>query len=137
MLISFFPHVYGAAYLLNFPVHLQIILPLYLLVTFLVFFLPLSSPHTSMQKAKNKMLKTISEQYNDFNDKYMVKLESHMDEDLSDLTVKMKDIKDLYTERKKMSVWPLDFDLFLKFGAVFVTNVFLYLSKYIFSFLKL
>jgi hypothetical protein len=90
-----------------------------------------------MQKAKNKMLKTISEQYNDFNDKYMVKLESHMDEDLSDLTVKMKDIKDLYTERKKMSVWPLDFDLFLKFGAVFVTNVFLYLSKYIFSFLKL
>ena len=37
--------------------------------------------------------------------------------------------QNLYRERKKMPVWPYDFELFLKFGAVFLRNFGLYLFE--------
>lgn len=128
MFVAFSPHIYASAYILNFPTYTNILLPAYLLFTFLLFFVPLNSPHKTMKKAREDSLKTIGNKYetlnNDFND---VCLEGN---DFKKLYSKMKKIKKLYDERRKMPVWPYDFEIFVKFGTVFIVNLLAYLSQY-------
>lgn len=134
--IIFFPHVYAAAYMLNFPAHFQILLPLYLIFTFCLFFMPLSSPHRSMKEAKSKALRIISDHYNSLNKQYESISEITKDANFPMISKKMKKVKFLYDERKRMPVWPYDIEIFLKFGAVFLSNILLYLSEFIFSLFK-
>ncbi|MHA1739724.1 MAG: hypothetical protein ACTSWD_14135 [Candidatus Heimdallarchaeota archaeon] len=129
MFIVFFPSVYFTGYLLDFPLHLHIILPIYLLFTFCLFFIPLNTPHNTMKKAKEKALKTISDQYEKLDEEYQT-IDINDDKEFNRIYKKMKKIQLLYKEREKMPVWPYDFEILIKFGTVFILNLLLYLSKY-------
>lgn len=133
VVIAFLPPLFATSIILDYPLTHKLIYPLYFIGTFYLFFFPLSAPHKSMKEAKKRELEAIAEKYNTVLDIYKNNKDSRDGKSLLD---EMKDIRELYDYSKKMIIWPFDFEILVKFGAVFFTGFFSYLAQFVINLIK-
>ena len=124
LVIIFFPHLFASSLILGYPLMHKILYPFYFIFAFLIFYLPLNSPHNSMKKARLRELAKIARKYNMTYNDYLDQNDSNIEPE------KLLDIQKLYNETRRMPVWPYNLDLFIKFGSVFLTNILIYLAGF-------
>jgi len=135
MSISFFPNLFTTSLILGYPFIHKILYPFYFMFTFYLFYFPLSAPHKSMKIARHSELTKISDKYNTIYNKFIHNNEvrNNLNKTVLD---ELKDVSDLYNQTRKMPVWPFDFEIFVKFGAVFLSSMLAYLGQLLIALIK-
>lgn len=136
ILIAFLPPLFIASVVLHYPLPYNFIYPLYFLFTFYAFYFPLYAPHKSMKEAKIKELTAITDKYEIVLNKFKTAGENIEENEKTQLLEELSEIRIIYKDLEKMPVWPFNFEIFVKFGAVFFTSLTAYLTQLLISFIK-
>jgi len=88
-----------------------------------------------MKIARHSELTKISDKYNTIYNKFIHNNEvrNNLNKTVLD---ELKDVSDLYNQTRKMPVWPFDFEIFVKFGAVFLSSMLAYLGQLLIALIK-
>ena len=96
------------------------IIPAYVSVVIIIFFLPLGTAHEVMAKAKEREFQMLSGEFNRAYDQF--KKETETSKDSAEVTPEMTMAADymdkigsLYNHVEKMAVWPFDMNIVTKF----------------------
>ena len=116
----------------EFQLYLVILVPLYTIFLVLAFFLPVSSAHSAMRRAKNKELDYFSNSFNNLHNRLLHmqdKIGEQFDEERKSISEQLQGIYELYHTAKAMPVWPLDFPTIRRFLSVILIPFAVFLVK--------
>ncbi len=112
--------VVSSFFFVDIGTRFYIIIPIYVSVVVIIFFLPLSTAHGVMAKAKEREFQMLSGEFNRAYDQF--KKETETSKDSAAVTTEMTMAADymdkvgsLYLHVEKMAVWPFDMTIVTKF----------------------
>lgn len=94
---------------------------LYIPFLFFTFIYPLSGAHDAMSKFKKQELQTLSKEFNRVYDEFVLNIKDHQLSEIPSPFELMEKLDHLYTKAEKMPVWPFNFEILSRFGALVAT----------------
>lgn len=122
-------HLIATSITLKLSLFHQILYFLYIPFSALIFFLPLLSARRAMKSAKKEELENISKLCSKAFDDYSIQNKNGNISNGVKLKKSIFELRELYQEIKKMSVWPYNFETIAKFMTGFMVPIFVFVVQ--------